>query len=260
MIDMKRLVFSLIFVVMAVSCNRSGDGWELVWSEDFNGPAIDETVWSRVQQGRSDWNDMMSLRPDLAYIEDGQLVLLGKNNDGSSPDTTAFVTGGVQSRGKKSFSLARFEIRAKFNCVKGFWPALWLMPDSELGWPHGGEIDIMEHLNADSLIYQTVHSDYTLHVDPQSPHGSTARIDPGDWNIYSAEVYRDSICMYTNGVKTMTYSRMEGVENQFPWSDHPFYFILSNQIGGGWVGPVSPEQLPSELRIDWIKVYQKKED
>ena len=66
--------------------------------------------------------------------------------------------------------------------------------------------------------------------------------------------------MYTNGAKTMTYKRMEGVENQFPWSDHPFYFILSNQLGGAWVGPVSPEQLPSELRIDWIKVYQRKED
>ena len=67
--------------------------------------------------------------------------------------------------------------------------------------------------------------------------------------------------MYTNGVKTMTYPRMEGVEGQFPWSDYPFYFILSNQLGGGWVGPVDkPEQLPSELRIDWVKVYQKREN
>ena len=257
MIVMNRLITLFLSVVAIASCSQSKDGWKLVWTEDFDGKDIDESVWSRVPRGRSDWNDMMSLRPDLAFIEDGLLVLLGKNNDGSSSDTTVFVTGGVASKGKKSFSLAKFEVKAKFNCVDGFWPALWLMPDGNMPWPNGGEIDIMEHLNADSLIYQTVHSVYTLNVDSDSPHGSTARIDPGDWNIYSTEVYRDSICMYTNGEKTMTYSRMEGVENQFPWSDHPFYFILSNQLGGSWVGPVSPEQLPSELRIDWIKVYQK---
>ena len=256
---MNRLITVFLSLLAIASCSPK-DGWKLVWTEDFIGPEIDEAVWSRVSQGRSDWNDMMSLRPDLAFIEDGQLVLLGKNNDGSSADTTAFVTGGVNSKGKKSFSLAKFEVKAKFNCVNGFWPALWLMPDGNISWPNGGEIDIMEHLNADSLIYQTVHSIYTLNIDKESPHGSTARIDPGDWNIYSTEIYRDSLCMYTNGVKTMTYSRMDGVENQFPWSDHPFYFILSNQLGGNWVGPVDPEQLPSELRIDWIKVYQREED
>ena len=127
---MKRLFAAMLSVLAIVSCSRSKDGWELVWTEDFDGPEIDASVWSRVQKGGSDWNDMMSLRPDLAYIEDGQLVLLGKNNDGSSPDTTLFVTGGVDSKGKKSFALARFEVKARFNCVNGFWPALWLMPDS----------------------------------------------------------------------------------------------------------------------------------
>ena len=252
--------FAAILALAAIAaCSQPKDGWELVWTEDFDGPEIDEAVWSRVPQGHADWCDMMSLRPDLAYIEDGALVLLGKKNDGSSADTTAFVTGGVASWGKKSFALARYEVKAKFNCVNGFWPALWLLADDKSGWPDGGELDIMEHLNADSLVYQTVHSVYTLNVDKESPHGSTARIDPGDWNIYATEIYRDSICMYTNGVKTLTYPRIEGAEGQFPWSDHPYYFILSNQLGGKWVGPVSPEQLPSELRIDWIKVYQKRD-
>ena len=46
---------------------------------------------------------------------------------------------------------------------------------------------------------------------------------------------------------------------QRSWPDHPFYLILSNQLGGSWVGPVdAPDQLPSEMRIDWIKVYQWK--
>jgi beta-glucanase (GH16 family) len=202
--------FTAILTLVAIAaCNQPKEGWELVWTEDFDGPEIDEAVWSRVPQGRADWCDMMSLRPDLAYVEDGALVLLGKNNDGTSSDTTAFVTGGVHSKGKKSFPLARYEVKAKFNCVNGFWPALWLMADDDSGWPNGGELDIMEHLNADTLVYQTVHSVYTLNVDPKSPHGSTAPIDPEDWNVYATEIYRDSICMYTNGMKTLTYPRIE---------------------------------------------------
>ncbi len=254
---MKRLLLLLAVIIAAASCAHK-EGWTLVWTEDFDGPEIDETVWSRVELGRSDWDNMMSLRPDLAFIEDGQLVLLGKVNDGSSSDTTAFVTGGLKSRGKKSFQLAKFEIKAKYNNVDGFWPALWLMPDCNLPEGEYAEIDIMEHLNSDDFAYQTVHSRYSLDVSRTEPknHG-TGPIKENDWNIYAAEVYRDSICTYINGEKTMTYPKVEGKEHQFPWPDYPFYFILSNQLGGAWVGEVkNPDQLPSELKVDWIKVYQ----
>ena len=229
---MKRILFVIAAFVLA-SCSHQ-EGWTLVWTEDFNGPQIDETVWSRVENGKSDWNNMMSLRPDLAFIEDGQLVLLGKVNDGSSSDTTAFVTGGLKSRGKKSFMpLAKFEIRAKYNNVDGFWPALWLMPDCDMPKDEYAEIDIMEHLNSDNFAYQTLHSRYSLDVSRTDPKNyGTGPIVKDDWNIYAAEVYRP---------------------------DYPFYFILSNQLEGNWVGKVTdPGQLPSELRVDWIKVYQWK--
>ena len=259
---MKHLSVSLLAAALSLAaCTPHQSGWSLVWTEDFDGETIDEATWSRVPNGKSNWNDMMSQRPDLAYIEDGQLVLLGKVNDGRSDDTTAFVTGGVLSKGKKSFKLAKFEVKAKFNSAGGFWPALWLMPDCDISWPDAGEIDIMEHLNHDSFVYQTVHSHYSLNVDDSNPpHYSTAPIDRDGWNIYAAEVYQDSVCLYTNGAKTLTYPRVEGLEHQFPWADFPFYIILSNQLEGSWVGKVdNPAQLPSELRVDWIKVYEWKD-
>lgn len=229
--------------------------WKLVWKEDFKGKTIDESVWSRVPKGPSDWDDMMSLRPDLAYVEKGQLVLLGK------ADGTSFVTGGICSAGKKSFRLARFEIRAKFNHAQGFWPALWLMPDTPLQSPDYAEIDIMEHVNFESIVHQTVHSHFTLHLDKEKtlPQSIEAKFKADDWNTYAAEVHEDSICFFVNDRKTLTYPRLQEKEYQFPWADCPFYIILSNQLGGHWVGPISkPEQLPSELRIDWIKVYEKR--
>lgn len=252
------LCISLPAVLCSLSACRDNDRqeWQLVWEENFDAPQIDENVWARVPRGTSDWNDMMSLREDLAYIEDGQLVLLGKV--GEEQDETPFVTGGVTSRGKKSFREARVEIRARFNSAKGFWPALWLMPDMNLPAPEYAEVDLMEHLNHEDSVYQTVHSRYTLDGGDLPPKYALAPIDKEGWNIYAAEIHRDSLCLFTNGVKTLTYPRVEGAGHQFPWPDYPFFLILSNQLGGSWVGPVdAPQELPSKLCIDWIKVYEK---
>ncbi len=38
--------------------------------------------------------------------------------------------------------------------------------------------------------------------------------------------------------------------------DQPFYIILSQQLGGSWVGEVNPDQLPVSMIIDFVKVYQ----
>ena len=191
-----------MLALAACSATVGKSEWTLVWEEDFDGPEIDTCIWSRVDKGPSDWNDMMSLRSDLAFIENGELVLLGKI--GGEDDQTPFVTAGVHSRGKKSFREARIEIKAKYNCVDGFWPALWLMPDCSLQAPEYAEVDIMEHLNADTLAYQTLHSRYTLDGNNEPAHSATHSIDREGWNIYAAEIHRDSICLFTNGEKTLS--------------------------------------------------------
>lgn len=257
---MKKIITIIVTATALIACSTQDTGWSLVWTESFDGPDIDTSAWSRVENGRNDWNNMMSLREDLAFIENGELVLLGKVNDGAGDETTHFVTGGVHSRGKKAFRMCKIEIRAKFNNANGFWPALWLMPNVTLPEPVYAELDIMEHLNHDDFVYQTVHSYYSLNVDRDNPPNyNTCNVNKNDWNTYSVEIYQDRICMLTNGITTLTYPRVEGKEYQFPWPEYPFYIILSNQLEGSWVGPADKkEELPSELRIDWIKVYQWK--
>lgn len=258
--NQNKLFAMVCLTLLFSSCASRKAGWKLVWSEDFKGNTLDETVWSRVNRGTSDWDDMMSLRPDLVRVEDGQLILLGKVNDHSSSDTTAFVTGGVQSSGKKSFRLARFEVKAKYNSVNGFWPALWLMPDSRMKEGDYAEVDLMEHLNHEDKMYQTLHSRYTLNGGKDIQNYATTSIRKDAWNVYAAEIWPDSIRFFVNDRCTLTYPRVEGKEKQFPWPDYPFFFILSNQLGGKWVGPVNkPEELPSELRVDWVKVYLRKD-
>ena len=258
------LAIIILSLGVPVSCRDENNPWELVWMDDFNGSALDTNAWARVPRGPNDWDNTMSPQDDLVRFEDGQIVLLGKTNADTLADPSRIVSAGITTRGRRSFRLARFEVRARFNSAHGFWPALWLMPQRDsTSIPDYAEIDIMEHLNADSLVYQTIHSGYSLSGhDDTPPHFTTVPVDPDGWNVYAAEVHPDSLCFYINGTKTFTYPRIvndiDPEKNQFPFSDLSFFLILSNQVGGGWVGPVDETELPTELRIDWVKVYSSR--
>lgn len=128
--------------------------------------------------------------------------------------------------------------------------------------PQGGEIDIMERLNYDSIAYQTVHSSYTIQKngnDTIPPHFGTHPINPSDYNIYSVDIYPDSLVFAVNGSHTFTYPRMEelGAE-QYPFY-RPYYLLIDMQIGGAWVGGIDAEDYPVEMWVDWVKYYQKEE-
>jgi hypothetical protein len=49
------------FVVSMPSCSnkQSSNEWTLVWEDEFDGNTFDETVWSKIPRGHSDWNDQM---------------------------------------------------------------------------------------------------------------------------------------------------------------------------------------------------------
>lgn len=241
------------------ACTPSQKEWRLVWEENFDQTgSFDPTVWSKIPRGKSDWNNYMSDFDSLYALRDGNLVLRGIQNLTQPQDTAPFLTGGVYTKGKKGFMDGRLEIKAKLNGATGAWPAFWLLPQ-EGEWPMGGEIDIMERLNYDSIAYQTVHSHYTydLGFKTTPPQGSTGPIHPEDYNVYAVELYADSLCFFINDYHTFTYPRIEtDQEGQFPFHQ-PFYLLLDMQLGGSWVGAVDPSELPVEMSIDWVRFYQK---
>ena len=161
--------------------------------------------------------------------------------------------------GKRQFQRGRLEIRAKLESATGAWPAFWLLPEGQK-WPHGGEIDIMEHLNYDTIAYQTVHSNYTFNLKLREPKPSgVLPINRDDYNVYAVELAQDSIAFYINDRHNITYPRIEtDKEGQFPF-DAPFYLLLDMQLGGSWVGCVKPKELPVEMHIDWVRFYKREE-
>lgn len=257
---MKQFTFVAMVALMAfVACTPAKQEWKLVWEENFDQTdSFDDSVWSKIPRGTADWNNYMSDFDSCYAMRDGNLVLRGLANFSLPNDTAPYITGGVYSKGKKSFMRGRIEIRAKLNGATGAWPAFWLLPENA-PWPMGGEIDIMERLNNDTIAYQTVHSHYTydLGFENEPPHGSTGPIDRDGYNVYAVELYPDSLSFFINDYHTFTYPKIETTEEgQFPF-DQPFYLLLDMQLGGSWVGAVDPDDVPVEMLIDWVRFYQK---
>ncbi len=243
-----------------VNPKRAYDGWRLVWADEFGGRALDTESWGRCPRHGAAWARHMSNLDSLVRVTDGVLKLYGINRAESVNDTVPFLTGGVTSKGRRSLRMGRFDIRARFDCGRGFWPAIWVMPDVKVRYPYGGEIDVMEHLNYDEKVYQTIHTPHTLQKrEPKTKNHKTTPIDPSVFNLYSVSIEKDALIFYVNGEQTFKYERLfPAVADQFPFADHPFYVILSAQLGGNWVGGVKPEDLPVCMEVDYVRFYKKR--
>lgn len=253
-------VMGLLLVLVYASCT-GGSHWVLVWEETFDDEVLDSAVWSRIPRGRADWANTQSLDERCMDLKNGILYLKGIVNDDRTKDTAAFLTGGIWTKGKHAFRGGRIEVCAKLQAAQGAWPAIWMLPfEQRAGWPHDGEIDLMERLNYDSIVYQTVHSHYTydLGIKDHPAHSATAPFDPDGYNVYGVDIWPDSLVFHVNGVRTFCYPKIKtDVEGQFPF-DVPQYLLIDMQLGGQWVGPVDADDLPVEMQVDWVRHYQWK--
>ena len=256
---MRNVIILLLFIHLC-GCSRHINIRKgvLQWEEDFNQTqSFDQSKWSKIPRGTSDWNRYMSDFDSCYAMRDGKLILRGLNNTTVTTDTARYLTGGVYTKDKVSFGFGRIEVRAKLNGAKGAWPAFWMLPDNAQ-WPGGGEIDIMERLNYDTFAYQTIHSHYTYTLKIKEPKQSaTGAIDPSGFNTYAIEKYPDSVVFLINNKRTFSYPRIQtDKEGQFPYDKHNFYLLLDMQLGGSWVGAVEPKDLPVEMEIDWVRFYK----
>lgn len=240
--------------------DRKKSDWKVIWEDDFNKPVLDTMKWSYIPSNNADWGNYMSADPKCYAISDGKLFLKGIVNPDTISDSRPFLTGGVYTKGKFAFQYGKIEIRAKLESARGAWPAMWMLAEkNKYGeYPRNGEIDIMEHLNFDKIIYQTTHSYYTLELKQKNNpiHFGTVKLDPEKYNTYGLEWYPDKLVFTLNGKVTFTYPKLAGVDaSQWPY-DQPFYLMIDQQLGGSWVGKVKPEDLPVQMIIDWVKIYQ----
>ena len=234
--------------------------WKLIWQDEFSKDSKpDTTKWSFAGRGKADWNCYCFNDTSTAFVRNGKLFLSGIVSKDKS-DTAQYQTGCISTKNKFSFKYGKLEVRTKLAKGQGSWPAIWLLPEHG-SWPKGGEIDVMEQLNYDTIFYQTMHSyfiDVLKHKD-NPKYYTTAPFKVGEFNIFGMEWYSDRIDLLINGIKTFSYPKIENDSTHSQWPfDQNFYIILDQALGGNWPGSVKKEGLPVSMEVDWVRVYQKK--
>lgn len=235
----------------------------VVFEDDFeqNGNIPDPRKWMLCRKGKAPWSVHLSESYDQAYVKDGNLVLVAEKVDG------IYKAGGIRMPGSLGFRYGHVEVSARFTSMaQGAWPAIWMLPSAPIweGWPQGGEIDIMEHLNRDDRVWNVIHSNYIDNLghttDPEN--SANPEVDVAQYNTYAIDWDQDAITFHINGKKTLTYPNMHLDDNdvvkQWPF-DAPFYLILNNALGGPgtWPGNITDSQLPSVFEVDYVKVTQR---
>lgn len=260
------------------------ESWELVWQDEFNNETLDTTIWTKIDRwtdadfqmtkeewldNLDKWEDVNNLNcfsyttadPALYNFKDGNMILDGIVNHDTISDPRPYLQGAVKSKRKFAFQYGKLEIRAKLEAAKGAWPAFWMLAEKEIyeDLPYrNGEIDIMERLNHDDFVYQTTHSHWTIEMKQKQnpPYFAKGDFSPDDYNVFGIEWYPNKLVYTINSKTTYEYPKLEGVDPaQWPF-DQPFYVMLDQQMGGGWVGEIAPKDLPVKVFVDWIRLYQ----
>lgn len=235
----------------------------LVFSDEFNKPdgtLPDSKVWTPcTRRPKVTWARFLSNSPKVAFIQDGNLVLRAIPNPDRSTDDVDMLTGGINSSQKFAFRYGRVECRALVNPFIGNFPAIWMMPKTALAWPKGGEIDIFEQINTEQKAYSTVHSAWTK-SHPDETHSGNVNLSMDRYHVYALEWEKDVLTFFADGKQVYQYKKQNDSQEQWPFDKSDFYLILNQSVGDGTWAKMPDVMHTYEMRIDWIRVYQKKKD
>ncbi|TDE55404.1 glycoside hydrolase family 16 protein [Flavobacterium sp. GT3P67] len=233
--------------------------WTLVFEDNFNATGnFDTSKWSYCSRNNASWAKYLTSTSDYASL-DGSNLLLKMDNKTISNDAVPYHSGGIETNGKVAFTYGKVEVRAKFTQGQGSWPAIWMMPatpNAYGSWPNSGEIDIMEHVNNENVIHQTVHNGAVTNSSGVSSVTKSSSYIASDYNTYGIIWQENKIEFYLNGVLTSTYNKPANATSaQWPF-DKPFYLILNQSGGAGWPGPITDSNLPFQMQVDWVRISQ----
>lgn len=261
---------SLLFIVFT-SClvrkNIKGNqqvNYELLFEDDFNGNAYDTQFWScyPLEKRKSPWNKYVTDDKDLAEVKNGNLFLRARWNS----KTDLPETGAILTKNKFSFKYGKIEVRAKFSRLgQGGWPAIWLLAQNEIysGWPNAGEIDIMEQLNSDNFVHQTVHQTNGGSKRISIEKKPFPLISTTEYNTYSVVKLPNRIEFYVNNQLTMVHEPKGDFAKRWPFETD--YYIILNYASADkgqsgvkfWPGFVtSTKGFPYEMAVDYVKVWK----
>lgn len=256
----------VVFFGTSVPASIQAQNWQLVWSDEFDGDALNESKWSYqygtgAAEGLSGWgnNELQYYtdREENIYVSDGKLHIVARKESHGGMN---YTSARLRSIHQGDWRYGRFEVRAKLPEGQGIWPAIWMMPtDAVYGrWPASGEIDIMELVgHQPHIVYGTIH-----YGPPHEYSGGWYALESGtfhdDFHVFAVEWEKGEIRWYVDDHHYHTQTDWFTAGHDFPAPfEQRFHLLLNVAVGGNWPGsPDNTTVFPQEMVIDYVRVYQ----
>ncbi|CAH0543236.1 beta-1,3-glucanase family protein [Vibrio marisflavi] len=156
-------------------------------------------------------NEQQWYKPDhVIWNENNKSVTL--KAEVKSTNGKPYTSGEIRTKGRftitkdtKGHDISRggVEVKAKVPYGKGRWPAIWMMPQGDMPWPSGMEVDILEFMQPPYAVTGTVHYglkqqdgvvtwNYNNNIDIAADNAPAKEIDNGwhkygfEWNVTSS--------------------------------------------------------------------------
>ncbi|MDB5272736.1 MAG: Glucan endo,3-beta-D-glucosidase [Chitinophagaceae bacterium] len=238
-------------------CNTD---YQLSWSDEFELTEVDTDKWVPQQGGGGFGNQELEYyQSQNATVSGGLLHIKIANEtvvDGST--TYNYTSAKLQTASKADFLYGKMEARIKMPDALGAWPAFWMLGSNigDVGWPHCGEIDIMEWVArgpdaaTGSIFYDGIWPNNHLSTPYNIPQGQSFITD---FHTFAVEWEPNEIRYYCDGNQYATYKNSSiPVEWVF---NHEFYIILNCAIGGTGGGNTINIVDPKYMEVDYVRVY-----
>jgi beta-glucanase (GH16 family) len=245
-----------------VACS-SGDPppppWQLTWSDEFNGTALDTTKWSYDTGNMfgTQQLDVDTMDPTNVSVAGGLLSITARY------DGQTYTSGRIETQGHFSQKYGRFEARIQIPQGAGMWPAFWLLGTNyaSVGWPQCGEIDVMENHGSDpTTVVGSFHgpgaggAEYLKTAGYQLPGGASFS---AGFHTLAVEWEPGVVRWYADDALYETQSS-DLLPRTDTWVfDQPFFVILNLAVGGKFGAPDATTVFPQTMRVDYVRVYAR---
>ncbi|MDB5258680.1 MAG: Glucan endo,3-beta-D-glucosidase [Chitinophagaceae bacterium] len=242
------------------SYGQCNNDYQLFWSDEFELTAVDETKWAVKEGGGGFGNqEVQYYQPQNATVSGGLLHIKLANEtvvDGST--TYNYTSAKMETASKVDFLYGRVEASIKMPDAVGSWPAFWMLGSDigSVGWPHCGEIDIMEWVGrgpsaaTGSIFFDGTWPDNHLSTPYNIPQGQSFITD---FHTFAVEWEPNEIRYYCDGNHYATYKNTTIAPKNW-YFNHEFFIILNCAIGGTGGGTVN-FVAPQYMEVDYVRVY-----
>ncbi len=254
----------------------AGDGYVLVWADEFNTNGLPDTGNWRHEMGFVRNEEWQWYQPENAYCSNGVLVIEARKEQKPNPRYAAgqkdwrksrqhieYTSSSINTSGKHAWQYGRFEMRGKIDIRSGLWPAWWTLGVTG-NWPANGEIDIMEFYrkkvlaNIACLGYANKAEWFSNTFSVDSLGGekwaSQFHVWRMDWDENEIALFLDNQLL--NKVELSKLNNKDG--SGFNPFKQPHYMLLNLAIAGLNGGDPGQTSFPNRFEVDYVRVYQKR--